>query len=174
MKDYSGPAGAAACRLRRRIIDMYRFVSSNSPPSPRRRSRPRPLQRRINFGAAMARRLHLFGHSRCSDIKDGKIATMQVERVGFTVNMQASRQARQNDRRICEPRLARFRCRSALAAILDPQKANDDQYHRVYGKTTAGPYTVTSAQGLRMRIDGMTIDDVGVRPSRLQLRRCLR
>ena len=37
------------------------------------------------------------------------------------------------------------------------------------GKTTAGPYTVTSAQGLRMRIDGMTVDDIGVRPSRLQL-----
>ena len=58
---------------------------------------------------------------------------------------------------------------AAAAAILDPQKANDDRYYRVYGKTTAGPYTVTSAQGLRMRIDEMTIDDVGVRPSRLQL-----
>ena len=57
----------------------------------------------------------------------------------------------------------------AAAAILDPQKANDDRYYRVYGKTSAGPYTVTSAQGLRMRIDEMTIDDVGVRPSRLQL-----
>src|SRR6185312_13015164 len=58
---------------------------------------------------------------------------------------------------------------AALAAILDPQKANDDRYISVYGKTTAGPYTVTSAQGLRMRIDAMTVDDVGVRPSKLQL-----
>ncbi len=58
---------------------------------------------------------------------------------------------------------------SAAAAILDPQKANDDRYYRFYGKTSAGPYTVTSALGLRMRIDEMTIDDVGVRPSRLQL-----
>ena len=37
------------------------------------------------------------------------------------------------------------------------------------GRSTAGAYTVTSVQGPAMRIDGMTIDDVGVRPSRLQL-----
>jgi hypothetical protein len=58
---------------------------------------------------------------------------------------------------------------AAAAAILDPQKANDEKYYRFYGQTTAGAYTITSAQGLRMRIDGMTIDDVSVRPSRLQL-----
>jgi hypothetical protein len=58
---------------------------------------------------------------------------------------------------------------NAAAAILDPQKANDDRYYSFYGKTSAGPYTVTSALGLRMRIDQMTIDGVGARPSRLQL-----
>jgi hypothetical protein len=57
----------------------------------------------------------------------------------------------------------------AAAAILDPQKASDDRYYRVYRQVTAGAYTVTSVQGPAMRIDGMTIDDVGVRPSRLQL-----
>jgi hypothetical protein len=57
---------------------------------------------------------------------------------------------------------------TALAAILDPQKATEDRYISVYGKTAAGPYTVTSAQGFRMRIDAMTLDDVGVRPAKLQ------
>ena len=57
----------------------------------------------------------------------------------------------------------------AAAAILDPQKAGDDRYYRVYRQITAGAYTVTSGQGPAMRIDGMTIDDVGVMPSRLQL-----
>ena len=57
---------------------------------------------------------------------------------------------------------------NAAAAILDPQKANDDRYYGLYGKTSAGPYTVTSALGLRMRIDQMTIDGVGARPSRLR------
>ena len=53
--------------------------------------------------------------------------------------------------------------------MLDPQKASDDRYYRVYRQVTAGAYSVTSVQGPAMRIDAMTIDDVGVRPSRLQL-----
>jgi hypothetical protein len=58
---------------------------------------------------------------------------------------------------------------NAMAAIFDPQKADDDQYYRAYRQVSAGPYIITSGQGLNMRIDGMTIDDVGLRPSRLQL-----
>ncbi len=57
----------------------------------------------------------------------------------------------------------------STAAMLDPQKASDDRYYRVYRQVTAGAYSVTSGQGPAMRIDAMTIDDVGVRPSRLQL-----
>ena len=53
--------------------------------------------------------------------------------------------------------------------MLDPARANDDKYYRVYRQMTAGAYTITSANGLRIRIDGMTVDDIGVRPSRLQL-----
>jgi len=45
-----------------------------------------------------------------------------------------------------------FDCRR-IAAILDPQKANDDKYYRVYGQTTAGPTPLRRAR-LRMRIDG--------------------
>jgi hypothetical protein len=58
----------------------------------------------------------------------------------------------------------------ALATLFDPQRANDDGYHRVYRQITAGTYTIASGQdGMNMRVDGMTIDDVSVRPSRLQL-----
>jgi hypothetical protein len=58
---------------------------------------------------------------------------------------------------------------AAAAAVLDPQKANDDRHYRFYGETTAGPSTISSDQGMQMRIEGMTIDDVAIRPSRLQL-----
>ena len=46
--------------------------------------------------------------------------------------------------------------------------------HRVYRQLSTGPYTITSEPGLRMRIDGFTIDDVGVRPSRISCLRCWR
>ncbi len=56
----------------------------------------------------------------------------------------------------------------AAAAILDPQKASDDRYYRVYGRSRPAPILSRRCRPA-MRIDGMTIDDVGVRPSRLQL-----
>ncbi len=86
------------------------------------------------------------------DIKGGKIAAMQVERASFTVNTQHAGKPDKMTGEIANLASRDFDA-AALAAILDPQKANDDRYYSLYGKTTAGPYTVTSAQGLRMRID---------------------
>ena len=121
----------------------------------------------VNLGAALSGDFAYSGMV-LQDIKGGKIAAMQVERANFTLNTQ---QAGKADKMTGE--IANLSSRdvdaNAVAAILDPQKANDDRYYSFYGKTSAGPYTVTSALGLRMRIDQMTIDGVGARPSRLQL-----
>ena len=56
-----------------------------------------------------------------------------------------------------------------IAVLLDPQAAKDDNVRRVYRQASIGAYDIASAQGVRMRIDGITIDDVGVRPSTVQL-----
>jgi hypothetical protein len=112
----------------------------------------------INFGPLMSGEF-VYSGMVLQDIKAGKIAAMQVERANFTVNTQ---QAGKADKMTGE--IANLSSRdidaSAVAAILDPQKANDDRYYSFYGKTSAGPYTVTSALGLRMRIDQMTTDGV--------------
>ncbi len=47
-------------------------------------------------------------------------------------------------------------------------KANDDRDRRVYGRISAGPYVVTLPQGVNVRMDGITVDDVALTPSRLQ------
>ena len=52
--------------------------------------------------------------------------------------------------------------------MLDPAHANDDKYYRAYRQMTVGPYSASFQQGLKMRVEGVTIDDVGLRPSRLQ------
>jgi len=58
---------------------------------------------------------------------------------------------------------------ASAAIILDPAKANDDRYYRAYRRLTAGAYTITSDKGPRVYLDGMSFDDIGVWPSRLQL-----
>ena len=167
VKDYSGPASVPPPSASKSIIDAYRSglaqfaaVSAASVSAP-------SIAGTINLGAAMSGDFTYSGVA-LQGIRDGKIATTQVERTGFTVNTQ---HAGKPDKMTGE--IANFVSRdfdaAALGAILDPQKANEDRYISVYGKTTAGPYAVTSAQGLRMQIDAMTIDDIGVRPSKLQL-----
>jgi hypothetical protein len=167
VKDYSGPASVQPPSASKSIIDAYRSgleqfaaMSATSVSAP-------SFAGTINFGPIMSGEF-VYSGMVLQDIKGGKIAAMQVERANFTVNTQ---QAGKADKMTGE--IANLSSRdidaSAAAAILDPQKANDDRYYSFYGKTSAGPYTVTSALGLRMRIDQMTIDGVGARPSRLQL-----
>jgi hypothetical protein len=57
---------------------------------------------------------------------------------------------------------------SATLAILDPARANDDKYYRAYRQLTTGAYSASFQKGPTMRIDGITVDDIGLRPSRLQ------
>ena len=167
MKNYAGPASLQRPQASASVIDAYRSaleqfatVSAASIEAP-------SITGTINFGPAMSGEF-VYSGTTLRDIKAGKVATMQVERANFTVN---TLQAGKADKMIGEilNLASRDFDATAAAAVLDPQKANDGQYYRFYGKTTAGPYTVTSALGLRMRVDEMTLDEVGIRPSRLQL-----
>jgi hypothetical protein len=168
-KDYSGPAGLQRPPASSSFIDVYRFAleqfagitaSSITAPS---------LAGTMNFGAAApgGGEFAYTGFA-MQGIKNGKIDVTKVDGVVFNVTMQ---QAGKTDK--ITGNLANIASYdvdiNAAAAMFDPQKANDDRYYRAYRQVSAGPYIVTSAQGMNMRIEGMTIDDVGLRPSRLQL-----
>jgi hypothetical protein len=53
--------------------------------------------------------------------------------------------------------------------MLDPARANDDKYYRAYRQLTAGRYSASFQKGVTMRVEGVTVDDIGLRPSRLQV-----
>ena len=93
---------------------------------------------------------------------------MKADGFAFTVNTQQAGKADKLAGNLVNIASYEFDA-AAAAAVLDPQKANDDRYYRIYRQVSTGPYSITSESGVRMRIDGFTIDDVGVRPSRLQL-----
>ena len=161
VKDYSGPAGLQRPPASSSLIDIYRFaleqfagVTASSITAP-------SLAGTMNFGAATPGGGE-FAYSGLAmqGIKDGKIAIMKVDGSVFTVNTQQAGKADKLTGNLAN--VASYDIDiNAMAAIFDPQKANDDQYYRAYRQITAGPYIVTSGQGLNMRIDGMTIDDVG-------------
>jgi len=101
------------------------------------------------------------------DIKDGKIAAITIDRMQFTASVQQGGKAETMTGEIAS--LAAYDFDTAVtAAMLDPARANDDKYYRAYRQVTTGAYAASFEKGLRMRIDGITADDLGIRPSKLQ------
>jgi hypothetical protein len=169
IKDYSGPAGpqrppesSSAADLYRQALDQFAAVTASSVTAP-------SVVGTINYGdATPAGGDYAYSGLALRDIKDGKIASMTVERVIFTANMQQAGKAEKLTGAVADVASYDFDA-AAAAAILDPARANDDRYYRIYRQMTTGAYTIASQNGPRLHIDGITVDDIGVRPSRLQL-----
>jgi hypothetical protein len=168
MKDYNGPAGVPAQPASASMIEAYRSALAQfAAVSASSMSAPTIIGTMTNFGTVTSAEFTYTGVA-LRDIKNGRIASAQIERNAFTASTQ---QAGKPDKLTGE--ILNFVSRdidaAAVAAILDPQKANEDKYQRFYGQTTAGPYTIASAQGMRMRIEEMSLEDISGRPSRLQI-----
>lgn len=169
VKNYSGPASVQRPPASSSFIDVYRFAleqfatiaaSSITAPS---------IAGTVNFGAAGVGGGD-FAYSGLSmqGIKDGKVDATKIDAVVFNLTTQQAGKTEKMTGNLAN--IASYDVDiSAAAAMFDPQKANDDRYYRAYRQVSAGPYVITSGPGLNMRIDSMTIDDVGLKPSRLQL-----
>jgi hypothetical protein len=171
VRDYSGPASAPRLPASSSLIDLYRVgfelianmtAASVTTPS---------LTGTMNFSAAVQGGAgsgeFTYSGFTMEGLKEGRIATMKaseaifrfVQPAGMTKTITGS--------------LTDFAAYdtdfNVMAAIFDPQKANDDQYYRAYRQISTGAYTIKFDQLLNVRIEGFTVDDVAMRPSRLQL-----
>jgi hypothetical protein len=169
IKDYSGPGSLQRQPASSSAIDMYRFaleqlasVTASSVTAPN-------LAGTVNIGTAtMDAADFVYSGLALNDIKNGKVASLKVDRMVFTANTQQTGKAVQVTGEIANVASYDFDA-GAAATVLDPQKANDDRIYRVYRQMTTGPYTITFGQDVRFIIDGITVDDIGVRPSRLRI-----
>jgi len=166
VKDYSGPvalqrpASASIIDVYRSALEQFAAISASSISMP-------AITGTVNFGPVMSGDFTYSGIA-WHDIRGGKVATIEVERFAFTANTQQAGKADKMTGEMANLVTHDFDA-AAAAAILDPKNAGDDRYYRFHGQTTAGAYTVSSALGLRMLVDGMSVEDIGLRPSRLQL-----
>ena len=171
VKDYSGPAGPQRPLVSSSAADVYRFaleqfaaVTSSSITTP-------SLATTISVPGAEGAQAIDYTYSGSGlalrDIKGGRIAAATVERAGFTANIQQNGKTEKIGGEFAGMAAYDFDSGAAFA-IIDPARTNDDNYYQAYRQITAGAYTVSLSNGMRMRIDGITIDDVGLRPSKLQ------
>jgi hypothetical protein len=169
IKDYSGPAGPQRPPVSSSAADLYRFALEQFAAVTASEVAAPSLVGTINFGDAVpGGGDYTYSGFVLHDIKDGKIATMTVERMIFAVNTQQGGKAAQFAGAVADLASYDFDA-DAVAAILDPARANDDRYYRIYRQLKAGSYAITADNGPRLRIDGITVDDIAVKPSRLQL-----
>jgi hypothetical protein len=171
VKGYSGPASLPRPPASASFIDAYRFaleqfaeITASSVTAP-------SLAATIDFGDAGNGSVTYSGLE-IQDIRNGNIASVRVGEFTFAVHIQQAGKAQSITGDVVDIEVHDVDT-AAAATILDAQKANDDQYHTVYRQIATGAYTLASDQGMRMRIDGLSINDIGVRPSRLQFQALL-
>jgi hypothetical protein len=169
IRDFSGPAGPKPSPALSSAADVYRFALENfAAVTASSVTAPSVTATASVPGAAGAQAFdYTYSNLALRDIRDGRIAAMTVDRAGFTANIQQDGKTEKFGGEFESMAAYDFDSAAALA-MLDPARANDDKYYRAYRQITVGAYAATLQKGMRMRMDGMTIDEVGLRPSRLQ------
>ena len=171
VKGYSGPASLQRPPASASFIDVYRFALEQFAEITAASVAAPSLATTIDFGDAGNGSVTYAGLE-IQDIRNGNIASVRVGEFTFAVHVLQAGKAQSITGDVVDI-AAHDIDTVAAATILDPQKANDDQYYTVYRQIQTGAYTLASDQGVRMRIDGLSINDIGVRPSRLQFQTLL-
>src|SRR5579871_3882364 len=174
VKEYFGPASLKQQPASSSVLDLYRFAleqfadiraSSISYPSA-----TASLDISLPVGIA--------GEIKYSDvtvegIKAGNIAAVKSSGFSFSLEVQQTMGPQAGKLQKVTGNLENLAAydidMTALAAVLNPENAGDDRYHRMYRQVSAGTYDISPAQGQHMRIDGIEVDDIALRPSRLQI-----
>lgn len=168
MRDYVGPIHAQRAPTSGSLIDMYRFVldqyanvTASSVIAP-------TLAVAFDAGKSAGGSGEVaYSGLAIQKLGQGKIAAIKTERASFTINVPQPGKADRLTGEVSDIIINDFDS-TAIAAALDPQKANDDSYRRVYGQMSSGTYVVTSTLGIRMQIDGIAITDIAVQPSKFR------
>ena len=169
VKDYSGPTSLQQLPASSSIVEVYRFALAQFADITATSIAAPSVTETISFGGATPASGDInYSDFAIQDIKDGTIASAKVGGYVFTISTQQAGKTEKLTGSLANV-IAYDIDINAIAAVFDPKNANDDQYHRTYRQISAGPCIVTSGSGLNMRIDAITIDDAGLRPSRLQL-----
>ncbi|MBV9563057.1 MAG: hypothetical protein JOY90_21830, partial [Bradyrhizobium sp.] len=165
---YSGPSSPRQ-QTSSSLIDVYRSLLEQFAEVNASQVSIPNLTGSLDFnGAAGAAGDFTYSDFAMENIKDGKIAAMKLADMTFNLTMQQAGKTEKLTGHVANIESHDVDS-TALAAVLDPQKAGDDQYHRAYRQVSTGPYEFSAVAGPHMRIEGMSIEDVGLRPSRLQI-----
>jgi hypothetical protein len=168
VRDYSGPIRAAKAPSSDSLIDMYRFaleqyasitVSSIVAPT---------LSVRVDASPGNAGSGDfVYSGLAIQNLNRGKVETAKTDHATFTIDVAQPGKPGKMSGELSGVAAYDFDA-GAIVAALDPQQASDENFHRIYRRVAAASYALTMPEGVRAQIDGFTIDDIAVQPSRFR------
>jgi hypothetical protein len=167
---YAGPAAPLRRLESNALVDIYRFgLDHFAAISASSITVPTLTATTTGLGGAKASGTgdYVYNNIAIRDVKGGKIASTTIDKVNLSFMIEAAgkREAITGEME----KLAAYDFDAAgMAAMLDPARAKDDNVHRFYRQLTTGVYALTLPQGVKVRLDSTRMDEVGLRPSKLQ------
>jgi hypothetical protein len=169
--NYAGPSAALRAFDPASPLDLWRFafehfaaLTATSITVPSVTASIAPAADAKGIGAAD----YAYSGIMARDIRAGRVASTTVERFSYTSKVNLPGVADAISGEVVALTALDFDSAATLA-LLDPASAKDDTYHRAYRRLTSGAYTANLGNKVRMRLDSLVVDDLGVRPSRLQI-----
>ncbi|MGJ5067434.1 hypothetical protein [Bradyrhizobium oligotrophicum] len=169
VKDYAGPArfaaipaGAGALETTRALAQQLATVSATSATVPR-------VTGTMEGGAAVGPTEFGYSGLVVDGIKGGRIDNYKIQEVTFSTAAQPPNGKVETVRGRMLDIVTKDIDVNAIVALFATESAKDDRAIRLSGSAGMGLYEITSDLGMRMHIDALTMDEFGVRPSRIQL-----
>lgn len=167
-RDFSGPIRAANAPLSGSMIDAYRFVLAHYATITASSIVAPTIAVDIDAGTGNAGSgAFVYSGVSIQNVDRGKIATAKTDRIAYTLDVTQPGRPDKMTGEFSDFAAYDFDA-SALATALDPQQVKDESFHRIYRRLSAGPYVMTSAHGMRARVDGFTIDGVAIQPAKFR------
>lgn len=168
MRDYAGPVHADQVPANGSLVDMYRYVLGQYASVAASSLTAPTLTISFDSGAAAGSGEVTYSGLAIQNLKHGKIGAMKVDRAVISVDVKQPGRPDKLTGEMSNISVNDFDATAILAAF-DPHTASDDSYRRVYRQVSAGPYALKSAQGMRVDVDGFTMEDIAVQPSKFRL-----
>ena len=156
---FNKPDASSAADKARLVIEYLAAISATSLSIPTVSAIVTP----IAPGGGIGSTEHIVSNVQLRGIEEGRIASMSIDRVE-TRGAANPRGGANWKGEIAKISASDFDART-LAAVLGEASPNEDTYQRVYREVLVGPFTGTSGNGEGLRIDGVALNDLSVKPS---------
>lgn len=170
VRNYSGPLHGRPAPMSYPPIDIYRFAIEQLAVATASSITAPSIVSTLDTGLGKSSdsEVRSVGLS-IQDIKNGRAGSLKIDTLTYIVDAlhDSSTKADKLSGTLSNIIASDINL-DVAAATLDPQKANDENYHRVYQHVSAGPYVVTSTQGAHAQVERIRADEIDLQPSRFR------